>query len=137
MTAEPIQTPAYVHDNLLVERFWAKVEKGPDCWPWKACLRNGYGMINAPEKYAHRFSYELNNGPIPKGKYVLHRCDNRACVRPEHLILGTQKENLIDMMRKGRRIRKLTVDQVKEIRQLYDPPRITTRMLAGQFQVSR
>ena len=91
----------------FAERFWAKVAKGDGCWEWTAATRNGYGVIGAgghsgPALYAHRASWVLHFGPIPSGMHVLHHCDNPRCVRPEHLFLGTQTDNLADMRAKGR-----------------------------------
>lgn len=93
-------------------RFWAKVRKTHACWVWTAARfsgRNGkpkYGMFavdKVPVK-AHRFSYEMHFGPIPEGMHVLHKCDNYACVRPDHLWLGTPLLNNQDMVRKGRAV---------------------------------
>lgn len=96
------------------ERFWAKVDKSdPDgCWIWTASTftdRNGYGKFNAAippvsnkTVYAHRFSYEMTNGPIPDGLFVLHKCDNPPCVNPAHLHLGTQADNMREMVERGR-----------------------------------
>lgn len=89
-----------------MKRFWAKVRKTTGCWLWTASkYAAGYGMFNLDGKPegSHRIAYRLRKGPIPEGMYVLHRCDNRACVRPAHLFLGTAKDNMDDMTRKGRR----------------------------------
>lgn len=94
----------------LAEKFWPKVEKAePDgCWEWKANRdRGGYGRMTVagtPRKIdsAHRVAWQLTNGPIPDGLWVLHRCDNRGCVNPAHLFLGTRTDNVRDMMAKGR-----------------------------------
>ena len=112
-----------------IKRFWNKVEKTDYCWNWTgAKTENGYGRFwngNAHE-LSHRFSWRLND-IILKGLLVLHHCDNRKCVNPEHLFIGTQKDNFQDMVKKERnkigfnknaryRNAKLTVEQVKEIR---------------------
>lgn len=97
-----------------VARFWAMVTKTDGCWIWDGAASNkGYGQVN-PGRHsmspalAHRVSWELANGPIPDGVCVLHRCDVRLCVRPDHLFLGGIAENNLDMARKrrGRRSKK-------------------------------
>lgn len=93
------------------ERFHRRVEKREpdDCWLWLGRKgRAGYGRFQAggkgsPQVGAHRYAYELANGPIPPGMFVLHSCDNPPCVNPAHLSVGTPKENTSDMIRKGRK----------------------------------
>lgn len=88
------------------DRFWVKVEKTDNCWNWKG-YRNprGYGrfLIKNPKiVLAHRASYFFENGEFDLSLYVCHHCDNPSCVRPDHLFLGTQLDNLRDMVKKGR-----------------------------------
>lgn len=80
-------------------RFLTKVEKTEDCWLWKSQRnRQGYGQytLNYKTLLAHRYHWEVVNGPIPDGLFVLHRCNNPSCVRPEHLYLGTHQDNMKD-----------------------------------------
>lgn len=88
------------------DRFWAKVAKNDGCWVWTAARvhGNGYGQFWSGGRLvlAHRFSWALHYGTIPDGLCVLHRCDNRPCIRPDHLFLGDIRDNAIDMVQKGR-----------------------------------
>lgn len=86
----------------LLKDFEDYIEKIPEsgCWIWMAGTRAGYGIYK--QVYAHRYSYEKYKGSISDGLHVLHRCDIRTCVNPEHLFLGTNDDNIADMVSKGR-----------------------------------
>jgi hypothetical protein len=115
--------------------YWSRVQKSDGCWTWTGPVGNhGYGLL-ARGRLAHRKMWAIVNGPIPKGMLVMHSCDVRLCVRPEHLSLGTDLLNMRDAKAKGRlgirhyRITnpKLTPEQVREIR---------SRAAAGETQRS-
>lgn len=107
----------YKRDRKSLEkRFWSKVNKTDYCWEWTASLllnTCGYGqfkvgsMLDNSRKTvsAHRTSYELCYGAIPRGMLVCHKCDNPKCVRPDHLFLGTHQDNSTDMCLKGRSLK--------------------------------
>ena len=91
------------------DRFWLYCDRSDmsGCWIWTGSLNTGgYGQIKQARSnkkiLAHRLSYQINRGPIPDGAVVLHKCDNTRCVNPDHLFLGTQSDNMLDAMRKGR-----------------------------------
>ena len=89
------------------ERFTSKYRVGTstDCWLWTGGIsHSGYGNFwyNGRSLSAHRASYQFNFGPIPEGKFVLHKCDVKICVNPMHLFLGTTDDNMADMVAKGR-----------------------------------
>lgn len=86
-------------------RFRALTLETPACWLWMGSLNNnGYGWFRVDGKtiLAHRASWEFEHSDIPKGRNVLHQCDTPRCVRPDHLFLGTQSDNMLDCSRKGR-----------------------------------
>mgnify|MGYP001618256634 CR=1 FL=1 len=89
-----------------MDRFWSKVDMNPHhCWEWLRSTDNhGYGQfsLNRRPRKAHIVSYMLTKGEIPKGQKVRHTCDNPPCVNPDHLILGTQYDNVRDMVTRGR-----------------------------------
>jgi len=137
--------------KTLEERFWEKVDiRSPDeCWEWQAGLfSDGYGVfkVSPKTKKAHRVAWALTHGLIPKGLCVCHKCDNKRCVNPAHLFLGTLKDNARDRANKGRNAdrrgekstsSKLVRAQVVQIRKLYAQGTITQRELAGRFGISR
>lgn len=91
----------------IEERFSNSYMPVPEagCWLWEKRIdTRGYGIfrVGGGIRIAHRFSYELHKGPIPDGVFVCHHCDVRCCVNPHHLFLGTNSDNQLDCVRKGR-----------------------------------
>ena len=144
------------------QRFWSHVDRSGECGVWTGLkYPNGYGRYSA--EYAHRVSYELAHGPIPRGLFVCHSCDNRACVNPAHLWVGTAADNQRDAAKKQRmprgtnhvshkraveeaqkRViqlipaasrggRKVTHQQAKEIRKRFVAGEVTTYQLAAEY----
>lgn len=90
----------------VIAKFWSRVDKSGSCWTWQGARgRGGYGRFSLAlgTLSAHRLAYTLLVGSIPKGMCVCHRCDNPPCVNPDHLFVGTYRDNIRDMMQKGRR----------------------------------
>jgi hypothetical protein len=116
------------------------------CMEWTRTIStSGYGKLSLDSRiqHAHRAQYEFTHGPIPAGLFVCHRCDNKPCVNPDHLFLGTPHENALDMAAKGRSTRgernpqaRLTSDQVRDIRALAASGKTTTE-LAEMFTVCK
>jgi len=116
------------------------------CWEWDGTIRTGYGRFYKDGKMqtAHRVSYEIHVGST-EGLLVLHKCDNKSCVNPEHLFLGTQKDNVRDMVRKNRHKvlkgsdnpnAKLDMSKARKIRDLYADGDTSYAKLAREFNVS-
>lgn len=129
------------------DRFEANIARVPfhECWEWTASLRgDGYGAFKIGKKQwgAHRLAWVLAHGEIPDGMCVCHHCDNKACVRPDHLFLGTNADNMKDLARKGGRAGErnpnasLESAQVDEIRRLSDAG-VSTGEIASRFGVEK
>ena len=135
-----------------VDRFWAQVNKDGECWLWTGHTnRVGYGVLcrhvdGKPQVYkAHRYSYALHFGDPDPQLLVCHRCDNPLCVRPEHLFLGTNHDNMRDMATKGRAAAKdgakngyakLSAETVIEIRERYAAGLSNTVELAAEYRIA-
>ena len=127
------------------ERFESKYQclSEDECWPWLGGGTNdsagGYGQfkLNGRMRLAHRVSYDLYKGDVPDNMMVLHTCDNRRCVNPHHLRLGTAKDNAQDMVLKGREGQsKLTVEQVAQIKALLQES-LPQKIIADRFGISQ
>lgn len=138
--------------EMQAAKFWEKVDQrgAGDCWTWTGCIApNGYGRYR--NAGAHRFSWMVTHrSEIPEGMSVLHRCDNRSCVNPHHLFIGSQKDNVADCIAKGRfpsnltargkgekcPRAKLTNEQVLDIRSRFTGSHGELRMFAKEFGVT-
>lgn len=156
---------AQVHGGSALDRYWAKVDRsaGPEaCWPWKGgCQRYGifwdgtHRANGSPVMVkAHRWTYEQFVGPIPDGYSVCHRCDNPPCVNPAHLFLGSQTDNMRDMVSKGRNVKpvcppsakarggrngsaKIGALQVRAIRARYAAGGVSQQALADEYGITQ
>lgn len=125
-----------------MKRFWDKVNKIEFCWNWIAGERgNGYGCFknNKKQHQAHRFSWFLINGRFPKG-WLLHKCNNRKCVNPNHLYEGTPKQNYNDMRMSGNAVlpisvKRLNINIIKDIRSEYIPFKNGYKKLAKKYNI--
>jgi len=124
-----------------IRTFWTRVNKLSDseCWNWThpADKETGYGRLGLNTKLisAHRFSWLIHFGDIPEGMCVCHHCDNRICVNPKHLFLGTIADNNADMKRKGRmskapRNNKISPEDVVQIRKMWIPFKMSVRKIS-------
>lgn len=111
-----------------------------ECWLWKGASKNGYGVIwqDGKHKYAHQVSYLLYKGDI-NDKCVCHTCDNPLCINPNHLSLGSHQENMMDMVRKGRKLKgekspkcRFSFEQIQSVRQDFKAG-ISARNLASKL----
>ena len=132
----------------VLERFEKYIDKNGDCWEWKGKISPfGYGQFSVSWGecwQAHRLAFKLYKKEIPKGMCVCHTCDNRKCVNPKHLWLGTRNDNNQDMIKKGRAMKakpedngsaKLNWVDVNDIRRLYKTNRFYYKDLARKFHV--
>lgn len=132
-------------------RFWSFVDRTGDCWVWiRGVSRHGYGLwytggrANRKSHLAHRYAWTLSNGHVPRGMVVCHSCDNPPCVRPDHLFLGSQLDNIADSVAKNRHVKgervphaKLTDDAVREVRDKYASGGYLQRELAQEYGVAQ
>lgn len=136
---------------MMHDYFMQRVHVTDTCWLWMMSTNlKGYGFFWDPEQkklvYAHRYAYELFVGPVPDDMLVCHTCDTPPCVHPEHLFLGTNTDNMQDMISKGRSpVRagvsnpraRLTEDDVHMIRSLYKNERVSQSQIARAYGIAQ
>lgn len=140
-----------LRDPFIIQRFLSNCSHGDlkKCWEWSGMMNtNGYGRFSYKDNHvlAHRVSFEMFVHEIPDGMVVCHKCDNRKCVNPMHLWVGSQSDNLKDAFRKGRMVHpeptgdkngnaKLTWGKVREIRKLHESG-VKKYLIASSFGIS-
>jgi hypothetical protein len=139
--------------TTLAERLESQLDKsgGADaCWPWTGSTSKGYGRFNFEKSFrlAHRVAFALASGEAPPGLGVLHRCDNKRCCNPKHLFLGTQADNMLDMVLKDRQrvgpvhhgkrnpMARLTTENIADIRGAYEDGEATTEQIASEYGIT-
>jgi len=132
--------------RLTAETFWDRTRRAGDCILWTlGADKRGYGRVSfqGRKRRAHQVAWEITNGPIPAGLWLLHSCDNPACCNPEHLRLGDHEQNMRDMRERGRSPKgsanpqsKLTDSSIAEIRRLYSSGQMQ-KDIAKLFQISK
>ena len=134
-----------------ISNFWSKVtvKKDDECWLWKGALNKGYGWvkINGKTLGAHSVSWMIKNGELQPELFCCHKCDVPNCVNPNHLFVGTPKDNMTDMISKGRQdytkcrkgenhvCAKLTTNQVLKLRHDFTGKKINYSAIGRQFNV--
>jgi hypothetical protein len=142
--------PTIPFETRIINLFWSWVEKTDGCWIWtgfrdhnnRGSFVPGSQRQGVPKWQTHRFAWFITFGVIPIGLSVLHKCDNPPCCRPDHLFIGTQKDNMQDALKKGRTLRgdncpwaKLTAEQVILMRRRYRSEYISYTDLAKDFGI--
>jgi len=129
------------HELSTEGRFFKRVTKTEGCWKWQGRKNTkGYGHLSIRGRVktiaAHRLSYQIHVGPVPDGMFILHKCDNPGCVNPAHLFLGTNADNMADMVSKGRQTSILKAEDIPKIRAMA-ANKTTQAEIAAHFGVKR
>lgn len=129
----------FIINEKLIERLFDNTLPFGDCLLWQGMTNHkGYGRISFQSRLymCHRLSYEINFGKIPNGLIVCHKCDVRNCINPEHLFLGTDKDNVVDKFQKGRENYKLNQNLADQIRKEYATEKCSYPKLAAKYAVN-